>query len=213
VKTPDNWRQARATLAIAGLTFAAWALVAMLGLDRWAQVWGGFIPQRVAGVSGDEGLAPVLLTPLTSTLVHGGLIHIAFNLLMLVFCGRAVEAILGLRGLILLYLVSAYAAAGATLLAASDTLSVTIGASGAISGVFGAYALLFGRNRVKVANAALARALHVLWVGAAWIGLQLMIGFVTSGSAQPVAIAAHIGGFFAGLALATPLLLLRYRKA
>jgi membrane associated rhomboid family serine protease len=88
-----------------------------------------------------------------------------------------------------------------------------VGASGAISAVIGAYALLFGRNKVRVADPRAAMLLHALWLAAAWVILQLLIGltFVTDGAR--VAIAAHIGGFLAGLVLAKPLLLFRYRKA
>ena len=60
---------------------------------------------------------PAFLTPLTATLVHCGLLHLGFNMLMLVWCGRQVERVLGRTGLIVLYLVGAYAAAGAQWLA------------------------------------------------------------------------------------------------
>lgn len=213
MRLPESWERARGTLAIAGVTALAWIGVVLAGREQWAAIWGGFISARALGAASGQALAPFWLTPLTATLLHGGLLHLGFNMMMLLFCGRAVEAIVGLRGLIVLYLVSAYVAAAATYAADPGAQTVMIGASGAISGVFGAYALLFSRNRVKVANPALARLLHVLWIGAAWVLLQLAFGFVASGMAQPIAIAAHIGGFFAGLALATPLLLWRYRGA
>ena len=54
---------------------------------------------------------PAFLTPLTATLVHSGLVHLGFNLLILVWCGTQVERVLGATGLIVLYLVGAYAAA------------------------------------------------------------------------------------------------------
>ena len=55
--------------------------------------------------------------------------------------------------------------------------------------------------------------MHVVWLAAAWIGIQLMIGVAGLGGATRIAIGAHIGGFLAGLALARPLLLWRYRGA
>jgi membrane associated rhomboid family serine protease len=73
--------------------------------------------------------------------------------------------------------------------------------------------LLFGRNRVKVAHPGLATILNALWLGAAWIVLQILIGFTFETSGIAIAIFAHIGGFVAGLALARPLLLLRWRGA
>jgi membrane associated rhomboid family serine protease len=62
--------------------------------------------------------------------------------------------------------------------------------------------------------------LNALWLLAAWVGLNLMIGLIVRGGLVPgigaqmgIAVAAHIGGFLAGLLLAVPLLLFRYRKA
>ena len=88
-----------------------------------------------------------------------------------------------------------------------------VGASGAISAVVGAYAMMFGRNRVKVANPTVALWLNALWLAAAWIGLQLMVGITFTTAGSRIAVMAHIGGFLAGLLLAKPLLLLRYRGA
>ncbi len=156
---------------------------------------------------------PVWLTPLTATLVHAGFIHLGFNLLIHVFCGRSVEAVLGPKSLIVLYLLGAYAAAGAHYLAQPEDVVPMVGASGAISAVLGAYAILFGRNKVKVANPTLALWLNALWLMAAWIGLQLIVSFTFASGGIRVAIAAHIGGFLVGLILANPLLRWRYRRA
>lgn len=214
MRLPENWKNARVTLAIAVVTTAAWLVVALLGLDEWAAIGGGFLPARLA-YGGDEGLAPFWLTPLTATLLHGGPVHLAFNLLILVFCGRPVESVLGPLGLAILYVVGAYAAAAAQY--AMDPLSPVpmIGASGAVSAVVGAYAMLFGRNKVKIANARLALWLNALWLMAAWVVLQVIVGVGLSAAAGgiQVAVAAHVGGFLAGLLLAYPLLLFRYRKA
>ena len=213
MRTPESWQRARATLAIAAFTAAAWLIAVVLGRSELAAVWGGFIPLRVTGVAGDEMLAPVFLTPLTATLVHAGFVHLAFNLLIQLFCGRAVETIIGARQLVILYVVGAYAAAAAHY--ALDPLDPTpmVGASGAISAVLGAYSMMFGRNRVKVADPTLALWLNALWLAAAWVGLQLILGFTFETAGARIAIAAHIGGFVAGLLLVKPLLLLRYRGA
>lgn len=213
MRPPESWQRARLTLIIAGLTAAAWLLAFVLGYADWATVWGGFIPARVGGIGGDGVLAPLLLTPLTATFVHAGLVHLAFNLMILLFCGRSVENILGPIGLLILYLVGAYAAAAAQYLAGPDDMMPMIGASGSISAVIGAYALLFGRNKVRVVNPALAMWLNALWLAAAWVVLQLMLGLTFETPGQRIAIAAHVGGFFAGLLLARPLLMLRYRRA
>jgi membrane associated rhomboid family serine protease len=215
MRLPDNWKNARVTMAIAVVTAAVWLVLALLRLDEWAAIGGGFIPARLA-YGDDGGMVWFWLTPLTAALLHGGAAHLFLNLIILVYCGRPVESVLGPAAMAILYLVGAYAAAAAQY--AVDPLQIVpmIGASGAISAVIGAYAMLFGRNKVKLANPRLALWLNALWLMAAWVALQLAVGFafatVTADGMQ-IAVAAHIGGFLAGLLLAYPLLLFRYRKA
>lgn len=212
MRPPDSWRGARVTLVIAGVTGTAWLLAFALGWQDLAAVWGGFIPARVGGIPDDELLAPVLLTPLTATLVHAGLIHLVFNLLIGLYCGRAVETILGGWSLLILYLLGAYAAAAAHWAVGPGDMTPMVGASGAISAVIGAYAMLFGRNRVRIANPTLALWTNALWLAAGWIGVQLLVGFTFDTVGARIAIAAHVGGFLVGLLLARPLLRLLYRK-
>ena len=213
MRPPQSWRSAPVTLAIAAVTAAAFFLAALSGRGDWAAVWGGFIPFRVGTGAGAGMLAPMPLTPLTATLVHGGAVHVAFNLLIFLFCGRSVETIVGGRQLLILYVVGAYASAAAHYAVDPASQVPMIGASGAVAAVIGAYSMMFGRNRVRVANPTLALWLNSLWLAAAWVGLQLMIGFTFQTTGARIAIAAHIGGFLAGLLLAKPLLLLRYRGA
>ena len=213
MRPPESFRDAPATLIIAAVTALAWIVVAALGFADDAAIWGGFIPERISGAIEVPGLAPAWLTPLTATLIHAGLIHLAFNLIILLFCGRAVEPIVGWVGLVILYVVGAYVAAAAHFFIHLKDGAPMVGASGAISAVLGAYAILFGRNRVRVANPRLAVWLHALWLGAAWVVLQLLTGFTFETLGSRLAVAAHIGGFLIGVALARPLLLFRYRKA
>jgi len=213
MRLPQDLRAAPVTLGIAILTAAAWLIASLGGWQDVAAVAGGFIPARVGGLEGDVLPVPVLLTPLTATLVHSGFFHLFFNLLMLLLCGRALEHVLGGRGILILYLVGAYAAAAAQYPVDPGELAPMVGASGAVSALLGAYALLFSQNKVKVADPRLATMLNALWLGAAWIGFQLLIGFTFEGTALRIAIAAHIGGFIAGLVLAKPLLLLKWRGA
>jgi membrane associated rhomboid family serine protease len=201
------------TLGIAAVTVVAWGIAAALNLSNLAIVWAGFIPVRAEGALADLPLAPFFLTPLTATLVHAGLLHLLFNMLMHLFCGRAVEGLLGGRQLLLLYLLGAYVAAGAQYAVEPLSEVPMVGASGAVSAVLGAYAMLFGRNRVKVANPMLAGLINSLWLMAAWIVLQLILGYTFGAQGTMIAIAAHIGGFLVGMLLAKPLLLLRYRTA
>ena len=212
MRPPDSWARARVTLVLTLLTGAVWILLSPDYLHDWSVGWGGFVPARV-GDPPQLAAAPFWLAPLTATLVHGHFFHLLFNLLILVVCGRPTEAVIGPFGLAVLYVVGAYVAAAAHYLVDPAETVPMIGASGAVSAVLGAYAILFGRNKVRVASPRLALWLNALWLMAAWVGLQLIVGFTVSGLGIEVAIAAHIGGFLIGLALANPLLLFRYRKA
>ena len=212
MRAPASWEKAKVTAALVILTALAWALVSATRSTDAISIWGGFIPARL-GMVGDSSMAPFWLTPLTSAFIHASFLHLALNMVILVFCGRPTEAVLGPVAFLILYLVGALAAAGAQFAANPLSIAPMVGASGAISAVLGAYALLFGRNRVRVSSIRLARWLNALWLLAAWVALQLAIGFVFSEEPLQIAFAAHIGGFVAGLALANPLLLLRYRGA
>jgi len=195
------------------LTAAAWIVAAILGLDQQAALALGFIPGRLSGAAVPWPALPAILTPLTATLVHSGLIHLSFNLLVFLWCGSQVERILGKTGLILLYLVGAYAASLAQWAMNPSGMVPMIGASGAISAVMGAFALSFGRARMITRSPTLNRWLNALWLMAAWIVLQLMMGWLAGGQGYLLATPAHVGGFAAGLLLQRPLLLWRYRKA
>jgi membrane associated rhomboid family serine protease len=213
MRPPDDLRAAPVTLAIAIVTAAAWLLAWAAGWQDGAVVAGGFIPARIEGVPGDALPVPAWLTPLTATLVHSGFVHLFFNLIILLFCGRSTERVLGGQGIIILYLVGAYAAAAAQYAFDPASIAPMVGASGAISAVIGAFALLFGRNKVKIAHPGLATWLNALWLGAAWVALQILVGLTFETAGLSIAIFAHIGGFLAGLLLARPLLLLRWRGA
>jgi membrane associated rhomboid family serine protease len=212
MRPPESWGKARLTLAIALATLVAWVLPWLFQIELIVAAWGAFWPDRPPELA----YLPLWLTPLTATLIHAGPAHLAFNLVVLLFCGRPVESVLGPIGLAVLYVLGAFAAAGAQF-ALSPAVPM-VGASGAVSAVIGAYAMLFGRNKVKVASPRLALLLNALWLLVAWIGLNLMLGIIMrggliGGAEIQVAVGAHIGGFVVGLVLATPLLLFRYRKA
>ncbi len=209
---------ARATISICAITALAWGLAASGGLGPRVAAIAGFIPARLSSGLVVPGAAPFWLTPLTATLVHANLMHLGFNLLMLGFCGRFLEASIGGAATVLLYLVGAYAAAAAQYLLDPAAAAPMIGASGAASALVGAYALLYGRRRVKAWGPRSSRALHVLWLAVAWIALQALVGLASGGmpgvpAGAGIAVAAHVGGFLAGLVLARPLLLFRYRGA
>jgi membrane associated rhomboid family serine protease len=157
---------------------------------------------------------PVWLTPLSATLVHAGWLHLGFNMVMLIFCGRQVEALLGRWPTIFIYVAGAYASAAAQWAVDPASLTPMIGASGAISALMGTYALIYGQRAVKPIGPIPAYMVRIVWLAAAWIGLQLLIGLASGpGTAMGgVAIAAHIGGFLAGLLLTRPILRYRFRS-
>lgn len=203
--------RAAATHAIAIATVATYALLALLGWADWADMAGGFVPARLSGYS-LGGALPTWLTPLSATLLHGGLLHLLFNMVMLVFCGRMVEAAIGPAALTILYVVGAYAAAGLQYLANPVDSSPMIGASGAISALFAGYAVLFGRPRGFARHPAIGTAVNILWLAAAWIGVQLLMGIAFADMGMAIATAAHVGGFLAGLVLIRPLARSRLRR-
>jgi membrane associated rhomboid family serine protease len=202
-----------ATIAITALTALAWLIAVALNASDPAALAFGFIPGRLSGAEVSWAAAPAFLTPLTATLVHSGLIHLGFNLLVFVWCGTAVERVLGRTGLIVLYLVGAYAAALAQWAADPMTMVPMIGASGAISAVMGAFALSFGRAKRFTGSPAINRWINAVWLMIAWVVLQTMMGWLAGGQGFLLATPAHVGGFAAGLVLQRPLLLWRYRSA
>ncbi len=207
--------EAPATVAITIVTVLVSAAVLLSGHLGEAAFYGGFIPLRFdpAFSGAHDFIIPAWLTPLTATLLHGGIAHIALNLVILAYCGFAVERAIGTVGLIALYLIGAYAAALGHWSFGPHSVTPVIGASGAISAVLATYALLFGERRAKAIGPVPAGVVHVVWLAAAWIGIQALIGVAGLGGFGAIAIGAHIGGFIGGLILARPLLLWRYRGA
>jgi membrane associated rhomboid family serine protease len=202
-----------ATIVLTAATALVSALILLTGnLDR-AAVALGFIPARLGGAQLLEPAIPAWLTPLTATLVHGGFLHLVMNMLLLAWCGQQVERIIGPGPLALLYLVGAFAAAGAQYLVDPASPSPMIGASGGVSALIGAFAISFSRPKPIVRSFRLNRAINVVWLLVAWVVLQWMMGWLMGLQGVLVATAAHVGGFVAGVALQKPLLLWRYRKA
>lgn len=191
---------------LAGLILAAWLFqVAFIPLED-AALFAGFVPARFVLDIPALDLIPRYLTPLSATLVHGDLLHLTMNLISFWYCGKLVEQFLGRFGLLSLFLVGAYASAGLHYLVNAGAPQPMIGASGAISAVVGAYAMLFSASEAKAFGPIPAEWVRALWLAAAWTGVQWMIGIAGEASGYNIAIAAHIGGFLAGVLLALPLL-------
>ena len=179
-------------------------------------------------VSGQRFTAPglqrtpwsVYLTLLTSMFMHGGIAHLLGNMWFLWIFGDNVEDLLGHGRYLVLYLAAGVAATTAHVMANPASTLPTVGASGAIAGVLGAYLLAFPRARVTTLVPIFV-FLHVTvlpaWVVLGmWFALQFLSGALSLASTQAttggVAWWAHIGGFAAGLVLLPLLSLGRSRS-
>ncbi|MCB9678920.1 MAG: rhomboid family intramembrane serine protease [Alphaproteobacteria bacterium] len=189
-------------------------------LAQFLSVFRGVPPDGVSAYDvfvlahGFRTAEPALADLGWSLFLHSGLAHIGSNLLFLWIYGDNVEARLGSLPYLLFYGVAGVAATAFYWLLAGATDVPLIGASGAISGVLGAYLVWFPHNRVKLLVAAFPFFVDVVLVPA-WIVLSafLLLDNVVPlflGAGTGVAYGAHIGGFLFGLALA---LVLRRRVA
>lgn len=201
-----------ATVIIAIVTVVVSAVAILWNVDFWA-VFAGFIPARLSGTMDLPGALPAWITLFSSALIHGGWLHLGINMLMLLFAGSMVERIIGGSGLVFAYVIGALVAALAQFLFDPASPIPMIGASGAISALFGLYALFFGRPKQVTQSQKLNRSIHVLWLLVTWVVLQWMAGVLAGAQGVMLATPAHIGGFIAGLLLQRPLLLWKYRKA
>lgn len=172
-------------------------------------IWDyGMIP---ANIIKGEGL----YTLFTSMFMHGGILHLAGNMLFLFVFGDNVEDNFGHGRYLVFYFLCGIVASAVHILSITTTRGMslpTVGASGAISGVLGAYILLYPRARVLTLVfyfwISIVRIPAIFFLGF-WFIFQLLEGFL--GSSSGVAYWAHIGGFIAGIILA--LILRRKKKA
>jgi membrane associated rhomboid family serine protease len=147
---------------------------------------------------------PAGLTLFTSMFLHGGWGHLIGNMLYLWIFGNNVEDAMGHVRFVIFYLLCGVAAALAQAFAYPDSTIPMVGASGAISGVLGAYLLLYPHARViimiPIGFYPYTTMLKAGWVLGIWFGLQLLSS-MNAGDGPGVAFLAHVGGFVAGLAL------------
>jgi membrane associated rhomboid family serine protease len=181
----------------------------------------GAVPCRLTGACGapDDFPSP-LLTIFTAMFLHGGLLHVGGNMLYLWIFGDNVEDAMGHGRFLVFYLASGLAAAVAQTVVAPRSPIPMIGASGAVSGVLGAYLVLFPYASILtiVMFGFFVRFVQIpaMIVLGFWIVLQVLNGYLTvsvsTGGAETGGVAwfAHIGGFLAGMVL---LFLLRPRRS
>lgn len=173
----------------------------------------GFIPLELTGgeafahpVFDVETPLPTSATLVSSMFIHAGLFHLAGNMMFLWVFGDNVEDRLGHVKYLIFYLVAGVVAALAHLVVDPNSQTPLVGASGAISGVMGAYMLLFPFNRIKtliVMFFITAIEIPAVWLLGLWFAWQLVQGLLSLGISQSVNIAffAHVGGFVAGVAI------------
>ncbi|MBN1379619.1 MAG: rhomboid family intramembrane serine protease [Gammaproteobacteria bacterium] len=150
-------------------------------------------------------LIPAWTTILSSMFLHGGWMHLIGNMLYLWIFGNNVEDAMGHTRFILFYLLCGIVAAMAQALPNPESTVPMIGASGAISGVLGAYLLLYPRAKVLVMIPLgfyiTTMRLPAGAVLAFWFVFQILSTLLSAGQEGGVAWGAHIGGFIAGILL------------
>jgi membrane associated rhomboid family serine protease len=166
-------------------------------IERWA-----FVPARFLANPVQE-----FITIFSSMFMHAGWVHLGGNMLYLWIFGDNVEDRLGKGLYVVFYILCGIVATFAQLLFNTQSSVPNLGASGAIAGVLGAYIVMFPRGRVSVLVGRAVTAMSAVAVIGFWIVIQIFSGigeFTASsqtGGGGGVAYMAHIGGFFAGLAL------------
>ncbi len=170
----------------------------------------GFIPFELTHFRTIYGTVPFYLKILTSMFVHGGWMHIIGNMLYLWIFGDNVEDVFGHASYMFFYLISGlFAVISQTLIHANSHIP-NIGASGAISGVLGAYFVFFPKAKVLTLVPDLLflgffyRLMYIpayIIIGI-WFVLQLLSGLASLSVSGGIAFFAHVGGFLTGFIVA-----------
>jgi membrane associated rhomboid family serine protease len=218
------------TLFILGAMFAMWIVVQGAGFDDYALVSSvcnlGMVPGEITHMAPLGSSIPVTrtlncvidndrinyFTPLISLFLHGGWAHILGNALFLWVFGKDIEDAMGPGRFLAFYLICGLAAAATHIAIDPASPIPTVGASGAISGVMGAYLVLYPQVRIRMLFIfviffkvfAIPAWLVLIW----WFALQLLTGLPQVLTPSPeiagsggVAVWAHVGGFLAGVLL------------
>ncbi len=190
-------------LIIANIIVFLWEMMTPVEGEQIALLYGA-IPHNLITFHSAQQVSP-LESIFTSMFLHGGFLHVAGNMLFLWIFGDNIEDELGHFMFLLFYLFSGIVAVYAYALTDPKSMMPMIGASGAISGILGAYILLFPRAKVHTLLFfgffwQVVRIPAVFVIGF-WILLQVISGLLSAGSLQHGGVAwfAHVGGFLAGL--------------
>jgi membrane associated rhomboid family serine protease len=175
------------------------------GAERLINV-AGIIPYEITHMSevGEQALVPLPLTMVTGMFLHGGLLHLAGNMLYLWIFGNNVEDAVGHVRFVGFYLLCGWVASLIHVLSVPDSSLPMIGASGAVAGVLGAYAVLFPKARIWSLVFILFFVRMVSVPAVVLLGVWFLLQLASIGRGGPVAWLAHVGGFVAGAALILP---------
>jgi len=203
------------TITLALIIANVWVFLLELaqgqGINRLVFVYG-IVPARYVSLHGFKNLTldGFFVPVLVSMFLHGGWLHLLGNMLFLFVFGRSVEDRYGHLKFLLLYLLSGFAGASLHILLNAGSHLPSIGASGAIAGVLGAYFICFPRARITT----LFFLIFFFWrvelpavlVLGYWFLIQFVTGYqmlaIQSATGGGVAWWAHVGGFLTGLVLA-----------
>jgi len=209
------------TIGVIALNTAVWVLVQGMGADpalTRSVCELGLIPGELLhripagtaiplgpGASCVVGYGATWLTPLSSMFLHGSWFHLIGNMWFLWLFGNNIEDSMGRTRFVLFYLLSGLGAAATQTLLSPTSAVPMVGASGAISGVMGAYVILYPTVQVHMLVVLVVFITRIvvpayLMLGY-WFLLQLVQGTATLGSTGGVAFWAHVGGFIAGAGL------------
>jgi membrane associated rhomboid family serine protease len=208
----DNPTELAPVVTVAIMALCIGAFLWQQSLDESAQrvVYGlGVIPAvlfDIKRLSPELALVPPWVTVFSSMFLHSGWTHLLGNMLYLWIFGNNVEDAMGHGRFIVFYLLCGVAAVLAQALPDPGSTIPMIGASGAISGVLGAYLLLYPHARVLVALP-FGLYLHTVrlpagWVLVFWFAIQALSSLLAREREGGVAFGAHMGGFVAGMVLA-----------
>jgi membrane associated rhomboid family serine protease len=193
-RSPTRFPFVTVALVVVNVLVFIWEL----GVDEAAILTFAVVP---ANLLRGEGW----LTPLTSMFLHGGLMHIAGNMLFLCVFAPAIEEAMGRRRFLFFYLMGGLAAVAAQVAASPASTVPMVGASGAIGAVMGAFLVTYPGERIRVLwffgiFAKVSDVPAFLLVGV-WLLTQMMnqVGAVMDADAGGVAYAAHVGGAVFGM--------------
>ena len=170
-------------------------------LAEFTDAWGLVPREFLRGASQSHATGQIVwLTPIAAMFIHGGLLHLAGNALYLWIFGSRIEDLLGHGRFFLFYLVCGLAASAVQVASNPDSYAPIVGASGAVSGLLGGYAVSYPTGRLRLLWPPL-RVPALLFL-LAWIVIQILSGLgIGAPASSGIAWWAHVGGFVTGMVL------------